>query len=97
MVVTHTKCELLFKGCAIADIADVIEFHRSSIYRELNRNSGQSGCRITQNFNDSPMRCLGYQTPKEVFFKGFWEAITLSNLSHLEFDTTVAVEHRYKH
>jgi len=44
-VETHAKCELLFKGYAIVDIADTIGFHRSSIYRELNRNSCQSGYR----------------------------------------------------
>lgn len=40
-----TLYELLFKGYAIADIANTIGFHRSSVYRELNRNSCPSGYR----------------------------------------------------
>lgn len=37
--------ELLFQGKAIADIAEIVGFHRSSLYRELNRNSSTQGYR----------------------------------------------------
>ena len=37
--------ELLFKGQALADIADHLGFHKATIYRELERNSNQYGYR----------------------------------------------------
>lgn len=37
--------ELLFQGMAIADIANRVGYHRSTIYRELQRNSGSQGYR----------------------------------------------------
>jgi len=37
--------ELLFQGMTIADIANTVSYHRSTIYRELERTSGQQGYR----------------------------------------------------
>ena len=37
--------ELLFNGHSIGEIAAQIGFHRSTVYRELNRNSSQCGYR----------------------------------------------------
>ena len=46
--VTTEFTSLKHRGDSIGDIAVTLGVHRSSLYRELDRNTGQRGCRFQQ-------------------------------------------------